>query len=469
MFGRLFSALKCALAALALCGAAYAQAPDEAARAEALEIYRTLVGMDTSVEGQRTPEAARYLADRFLAAGFPAEDVRVLPYENTAALVVRYRGDGTGGRPILLMGHLDVVTAHRADWQRDPFTLVEENGYFFGRGAVDNKGDIAPMAATLLRLKAEGFAPTRDLILALTGDEETLGATARMLVNQHRDLVDAEFALNGDAGQGTLDEASGAPIGYSLQAAEKTYASFTLTAHNPGGHSSQPRADNAIYDVADALQRVRAYAFPVMWNDITLAFFRARGATTEGPLGAAMLRFAQRPGDRRAAQTLSADPFMVGRIRTTCVPTLLAGGHADNALPQSAVATVNCRIFPGVAIADVQAQLQELAGERIAVAELEDIYMASDASPLRDDINAAVTAAVHASYPRVPITPDMAVGATDGLFYRAAGIPTYGVASYFIKDSDDFSHGLNERLQTDVFYNGLTHWRVLITELAGRR
>lgn len=459
-------------AAFIFAAPAFAQAPSgpsAQARGEALEIYRHVVGLDTSVEGARTLEMAQYLADRFRAAGFPAADIHVLPQGRTASLVVRYRGDGSGGRPILLMAHMDVVPAHRADWERDPFTLVEENGYFYGRGTADNKSGIVMLAATFLRLRAEGFTPTRDLIIAFTGDEETLGASATSLVREHRDLIDAEFALNSDAGGGSLNEATGAPVGYSLQTAEKTFASFTLTARNPGGHSSQPRADNAIYDIADALTRVRAYRFPVMWNDTTIGFFRATGPVTEGPIGAAMTRFAAHPGDRRAAATLSSTPFTVGQVRTTCIPTLLAGGHADNALPQSAVATVNCRIFPGVAIADVQARLQQLAGDKVAVTTLESTYVSSDASPLRPDVLAAVTAAVHANYPGVPIVPGMSAGATDGVFYRAAGIPTYGAGEIFIKDSDDFSHGLNERVPVASFYAGLTHWRVLLTTLAGRR
>lgn len=470
MLKSLFSGL-IAAAALLVCGAAHAQAPSDAQRAQARAILEHAVNMDTSVEGQRTPELAQYLADQFSAAGFAAEDIHIVPYDaiHSAALVVRYRGDGSGGRPILLMAHMDVVTAHRADWERDPFTMVEENGYFYGRGAFDNKAGMSVLVSTLLTLKAEGFTPTRDLILALTGDEETLGISPASLVRDHRDLIDAEYALNSDAGGGGRDETSGAPTIYFMQTAEKTFASFTLTAHNEGGHSSQPRTDNAIYDVMDALERVRAYQFPVMWNETTLASFRIAGARAGGPMGAAMLRFADHPGDRRASETLSGSPFTVGQIRTTCVPTLLAGGHADNALPQSAVATVNCRIFPGVSIADVQAQLQRLAGDRVAVAELADTYIASDASPLRQDIVDAVMTAVHANYPGVDIVPSMSAGATDGVFYRAAGIPTYGVDGIFIKDSDDFSHGLNERVPVDSFYNDLTHWRVLLTALAGPR
>lgn len=455
-------------AALAVtCALAAAQTPSQADRDMAREILQRIVAFDTSVEGRQTPAMATYLAERFRRGGFAAADVHMIPHAHTAALVVRYRGDGSGGRPILFLAHMDVVPAHRADWERDPFTLVEEDNFFFGRGALDNKAGIALLTTTFLRLRAEGFTPTRDLVIVFTGDEETTGETARMLLDQHRALVDAEFALNSDAGQGGLNT-GGQPVGYGIQTAEKSYASFTLTARNPGGHSSLPRADNAIFDLMDALRAVRGYQFPVMWNDTTIASMRARGAAESGPLGDAMRRFARNPRDRGAVRTLSASPAHVGQIRTTCVPTLLQAGHADNALPQSAVATVNCRIFPGVTIADVQAQLQRLVGDGVAVAPL-DQYWSSDASPLREDVLAAVTAAVHANYPGVPIVPGMSAGATDGVFFRAAGIPTYGVGEIFLRDEDDFAHGLNERVPVTSFYNGLTHWRVIITALAGRR
>lgn len=460
-----------AAATLALCGAAQAQtlAPPADAPTQALarEIFQHIVAMDTSVEGHQVPAMARYLAGLFRDAGFAESDVNIVPVGDTASFVVRYRGDGTGGRPIILMAHMDVVTAHRADWQRDPFTLIEENGYFFGRGASDIKNGVAILSATLLRLKAEHFTPTRDLILYFSGDEETSGLTTRTVLSEHRELVDAEFALNSDAGGGALDDNTGAPESYGLQAAEKSFASYTLTAHNPGGHSSMPRPDNAIYDIADALERVRAYTFPVMWNDTTLTSFRMAGPVTAAPFGPAMVRFARHPGDARAAAVLASSPEYIGQVRTTCVPTLLQAGHADNALPQTAVATINCRIFPGVSIEAVQAQLQRLAGARVTVAPL-DQYYSSDASPLRADVVAAVTHAVHARHPGVPIIPSMAAGASDGVFFRAAGIPTYGVGETFIKGSDDFSHGLNERTPVQSFYDGLVHWRVLIMDLASR-
>ena len=290
----------------------------------------------------------------------------------------------------------------------------------------------------------------------------------RNLLRDHRVLLgDAEFALNSDGGGGDLRESDGAASGYFIQTAEKTFATFTLTARNPGGHSSAPRADNAIFDLTDAIARLRAYQFPVMWNDTTLASFRAGADMADAEIGAALRRFAQRPGDRRAAERLSREPGYVGQVRTTCIPTRLAAGHADNALPQSAIATVNCRIFPGVAVADVQAQLQRLAGESVAV-ELRSDLPATEASPLREDVMAAVTAAARTHHPGVPIIPSQAPYYTDGMFYRAAGIPTYGVSELFMKQSDAFAHGLNERVPVDGFYNGLDHWRVIINELAGR-
>ncbi len=448
--------------------AAQAQTPSQAERELAREIYAHIVGLDTSVEGRQNPAAQQYLAQRFRAAGFPDEDIHLITAGETAGLLVRYRGDGTGGRPILMLAHMDVVPAHRSDWERDPFTLTEENGFFYGRGAFDNKTGVAMLATTFETLRREGFTPTRDLIVWFSGDEETTGHTTQALLRDHRALLGgAEFALNSDAGQGTLN-ATGAPTAYYMQTAEKTYASFTLTVRNPGGHSSVPRADNAIYELSEALLRVRNHQFPVMWNDTTIASFRAAADITPGLEGQALRRFAQRPGDRRAAATMSRNPSLATLLRTTCVATLLSAGHADNALPQSATGTVNCRIFPGVAIETVQAELQRLAGASVEIALISEPNW-SDASPLREDVVNAITLAVHAHRPGVPIVPAMSAGATDGLFFRAAGIPTYGAGEIFIRDEDDFAHGLDERVPVDGFYNGLTHWRVLINELAGPR
>jgi acetylornithine deacetylase/succinyl-diaminopimelate desuccinylase-like protein len=440
--------------------------------ARARELFAKVVAMPTSLGLGKVPEMAEYLAGEFRAAGFPAEDVTIVPFklpaEQTASLIVRYRGDGTGGKPILLLAHMDVVTAKRSDWERDPFTLVEENGYFYGRGTSDDKHGVVALTTVFLRLKAEKYVPRRDLILYFSGDEETSQAGTVSIVKNRRELIDAEFALNADGGGGTLDDGTGKPIHFGLQTAEKTYADFLLTTRNPGGHSSLPRADNAIYDLAAAVLQLRGFQFPVMWNDTTLASFRESGRTTPGELGAAMKAFAADPKNEAAAAVLAANPATVGQTRTTCVATMLEAGHAPNALAQTATATVNCRIFPGVKVEDVQATLAKVAGEGVDV-RLRLPAMSSDASPLRKDVIDAVTRAVHRFHPGVPITPQQSSGATDGLIFRAAGIPTYGVDPIFIKDKDSFAHGLNERIPVSSFYNSLEQWYIMIKELAGRR
>jgi acetylornithine deacetylase/succinyl-diaminopimelate desuccinylase-like protein len=442
-----------------------AAAPD-AVRAEAREIFAAIVAIESSVGKANVPRVANYLADRFKAGGFPAADIHVLPLGETASLVVRYRGNGSGGRPIAFIAHMDVVTANRSDWQRDPYSLTEEQGFFFGRGTSDVKQEVALLTETFLRLKAEGFVPTRDLIIAFSGDEETAQATARDLVTTHRDLVDAEFALNGDGGGGVLGEGSAKPQLFYVQGAEKSSAQFLLTTRNPGGHSSEPRPENAIYDLADALKAVQRYEFPVLWNEWTVGDFKAASSVTPGPLGAAMARFAADPGNAAAAAEIAKNPAFIGRIRTTCVATMLNGGHAENALPQSATASVNCRIFPGTGAADVQKTLQGLVGPK---AEVRQVYEAlvSNASPMRADVMRAVAKAVDASAPGVPVVPTQVAYATDGAVYRNAGIPTYGAAGVFIMDSEDFAHGLNERIRVKEFYNGLIYWDALIRALAG--
>ncbi|MCX7357182.1 MAG: M20/M25/M40 family metallo-hydrolase [Alphaproteobacteria bacterium] len=466
MGGWVRALLLSAVFACGLSSVASAQAPSEAQRTQVRDIYQRIIAFNTSVDGAQTPAMAAYLAGLFRDAGFPAEDIHVLPLNGTAGLLVRYRGNGSGGRPIVLLAHMDVVPALRSDWERDPFVLVEENNFFFGRGTIDNKGGIAHLTSTFLTLRAEGFTPARDLIIWFSGDEETSGATTENLLAQHRDLLgDAEFALNSDAGGGQLDGRNRG-IAYVLQTAEKTYASFTFTARNPGGHSSQPRDDNAIYDLGDALARLRAFQFPVMWNDTTIESFRNAAGVVTGPEGTALRRFAEHPGDRVAARTLSRNVSLSSMMRTTCVATMLTGGHAENALPQSASATVNCRIFPGVPVADVLSELRAIAGSKVTVEPLGPSN-SSEASPLRADVMQATARAVHATYPDAVISPYMSAGATDGLFFRAAGIPTYGVGAIFIGDNDDFAHGLNERVPVDSFYNGLTHWRLLLTSLTG--
>ena len=463
MYRRLFFFATVVLAAVG----ARADAP-QAVRAQALDIYRHVIAFKTSVGLHQVPVMAEYLAGKFREGGFAAEDIHILPLGETASLVVRYRGDGSGGKPILLLAHMDVVTANREEWERDPYELIEENGFFFGRGTYDIKGDLTQITTTFLRLKAEHFVPTRDLVIVFTGDEETEQDTTRDLVANHRDLIDAEFALNADGGEGTLDEQTGAPQVYRIQGAEKSSVTFELTIRNPGGHSSLPRSDNAIYQLADVLKAVQAYRFPVMWNDWTLGDLTASAAVTPGELGQAMARFAQNPRDESAAETLYKSPAVVGRTRTTCVATMLKAGHAPNALPQTATATINCRVFPGMSLDDVKGTLQRLAGDQVSVQAVNNPALAKP-SPIRADVMTAIAKAVHRNYPGVPIVPEMVSYATDGAIFSAAGIPTYGVSSDFSKDSDVLSHGLNERLLVSSFYNGLTHYYVLLKELAGRR
>ena len=459
-----------------MCAASAAGAADPVKRSpheqKAREIYAKVIAMPTSKGNAQVPVMAEYLAGELRAAGFPAADIHVVPFDGvddkTASLVVRYRGNGKGGKPILLMAHMDVVAAKREDWERSPFELIEENGFFYGRGTYDVKQGVVAITSTFLRLKAEGFVPSRDLIIYFSGDEETAQETTLNIAKEHRALIDAEFALNSDGGGGLLDDATGKPLYYSLQTAEKTYADFTVSARNPGGPSSQPRDDNAIYDLAVALLKVRDYKFPVMWNDTTVASLRQAGMMESGELGEALRKFADNPRDAAAAAVIAREPSYVGQTRTTCVATMLDGGHGENALPQSARANVNCRIFPGVKIEDVRLALQQAAGSGVEI-KLVGEPLWSDASPLRPDVLKAVTRAVHKIQPGVVVVPSQSSGATDGLVFRSVGIPTYGVDGNFMKSKDDFSHGLNERLGVQSFYDSLTFWHTLVTELAGRR
>ncbi|MFQ6005549.1 MAG: M20/M25/M40 family metallo-hydrolase [Woeseia sp.] len=440
---------------------------------KALEIYRNSIGFRSAVSHGQVPAIADYLAGEFREGGFVDDDIHVLQAksaegEDIASLVVTYRGDGSSGKkPILLLAHMDVVEALPEDWERDPYTLIEENGFFFGRGTLDDKFGTTMLTATFLRLRAEGFLPTRDLVIAFTGDEETAMKTTRSLVTEYRALTDAEFALNADAGGRILNDDHEA-IAYQAQAAEKTYASFELTVRNPGGHSSTPRADNAIYELASALKNIETYKFPVRSNDITRKYFAVMAEVTPGRLGEAMRRFAKYPLDEEAADFLYRHPHQVGITRTTCVATMLRGGHAENALPQSATATVNCRIFPGVKVAEVQATLQRVADQEGIEVRVLDKPMASPASPLREEVMAAVTKAVHARYPGIPVLPMMAPYGTDGKYVRIAGIPTYGVIGIFMRAADDFAHGLNERVPVRSFFGALEHWHIILHELAGR-
>ncbi len=439
---------------------------------QALDIYREAISIRTVAGQGKVPELARALARRFVAGGFPESDVHVLPLtlpdsEVTASLVVRYRGNGSSGaKPVLLLAHMDVVDAKPEDWDRDPFQLTEDHGYFFGRGTIDVKNGVAVLSATLLRLKAAGWTPGRDIILAFTGDEETGMYTVRDLMTRHRDLIDAEYALNADAGGGVLDE-SGKPARYVVETSEKTYATFELTVTNPGGHSSAPRVKNAIYELAAALRNLQAYRFPVQMNEATRRYFSALAPVTPGPVGQAMARLVANPHDSAAADVLWREPEQVGITRTTCVATMLRAGHAENALPQSATATVNCRIFPGTVVAEVEATLQRVVANSAVHVTVLDGPESSPASPIRDDILDAARQGVEAIHPGTPVIPLMAPYATDGKYLRRGGIPTYGLSGAFLKDSDQMAHGLDERLSVKAFFDALEFWPAVLETVAG--
>lgn len=433
-----------------------------------LEIYRHIIEVDTSKSRGNTIGVARYLADQLMAAGFFKEDVEVLDIDGFGALVARYRGDGSSGKPpILLLGHLDVVEALPEDWERPPFRLTEDDNYFYARGTVDNKYGIAQLTSTFIRLKQEGFVPTRDLFLVFSGDEESGMVSTRKLAYERPDLAEAEFALNSDAGGGELD-AQGRPRIYRVQAAEKTYTTWEITTTNPGGHSSRPRLDNAIYDLADAIKKIQAYRFPVQWSEMTLAYFKETGELVGGELGEAMVAFSFDPTDTRASDRLFRESSFVGTTRTTCVVTMLRAGHAENALPQSATATVNCRIFPGGTAAEVEQVLREVvANDQIGFKMLAEPTESPISEP-RPDVMAAVASAVHARYPGLKLIPYMGSGGTDGMHFRKAGIPTWAVSGIFINPDEKFSHGLNERVPKESFYGSLDHWSIIIKALAGR-
>jgi carboxypeptidase PM20D1 len=460
---------KLIVAAVAVCMAPAVVAQDRSSEhaRKTLEIYRTIIEVDTSKNTGNTPKVAKYLADELIAAGFPAEDVEVIMMPPTAALVARYRGNlSSGKKPILLLGHMDVVEANAEDWERPPFELTQDDKYFFARGAIDNKFGIAQLTSTFIRLKKEGFVPNRDLIIAFSGDEESGMLTTRMLANERPDLAEAEFALNSDAGGGALDK-DGNAITYRIQAAEKTFATWELTFTNPGGHSSRPRSDNAIYDLSDAIRKIEAHRFPVRWSDMTRNYFRITGQNLGGDLGQAMIRFADNPEDTAAAERLAKEPSYVGTTRTTCVVTMLRAGHAENALPQSATATVNCRIFPGIAVADVEETLRDVVGNPAAQWTLLTDAVESPISELREDVSAAVSKAAHSRYPDVPIIAYMESGGTDGMHFRRAGIPTWAASGAFMNPDDMYAHGLNERVPIKTFYEALDHWSIILRELAG--
>jgi acetylornithine deacetylase/succinyl-diaminopimelate desuccinylase-like protein len=401
--------------------------------------------------------AARAAARVLLDAGFPEEDVHVLVPDDAPTkgnLVARLRGRDTGLAPILLLAHIDVVEALPEDWSPDlpPFEFIERDGYFYGRGVTDDKDESAIYTANLIRMKQEGFVPDRDIIVALTADEEGGPRNGvAYLLEEHRELIDAAYALNEGGGGMSQD---GQRLSNNVQAAEKLYLSFFFTATNPGGHSSLPVRKNAIYDLSNALLAVQNHDFPVMFNETTEEFFGRSAGLVGGEMGEAMRRLLADPEDADAALVLAAESGYNARLRTTCVATVLEGGHAQNALPQLARANVNCRIFPGHDAADVEATLAGLAAPFDVTVEPRGVVTPSPPSPLTDEVLGPIERITEEMWPGVLVLPVMGSGATDALYLRNAGIPVYGVSGLFVDMDDIRAHGRDERIGIESFFEG---------------
>src|SRR5579871_457000 len=461
-----FKTLAGAAAALVLLShSSEAAQPDAATKALARDIFQQLIEINTTDSVGSTTVAAQAMAKRLLDAGYPATDVKVLgPNDRKGNMVVRLHGTGAA-KPILIIGHLDVVEARREDWTTDPFQFVEKDGYFYGRGTQDMKEDDALLMVTMIRLKQEGYRPDRDIILALTADEE--GGSFNgvdWLLKNHRDLVTAEFVLNADAG-GILME-KGKPIDVEVEATEKLYADFQLTAKNPGGHSSLPTPDNAIYHVADALSRLEHSPFPFELNPVTRAYFEQLAKVEKKEIADDMRAILRTPPDAGAIARLSKDPHYSATMRTTCVATRLNAGHANNALPQTAQAIVNCRILPGHSAEEVRQQLIRTFGDSAVVVRFIDPMTgeAVDHAPDKQTFSPIAPPAevlkplekiAAEMWPGAPVVPDMENGASDSIYTVAAGMPSYGFSGIAIDHDDIRAHGKDERISAKAFYDGV--------------
>ena len=460
---------------LAVTGIARAQGPLTPRQQAARDIYAELVSINSADSVGSVTKAAEAMAKRFRDAGFPAADVQVLVPAGKPAkgnLVVRYHGRGgpSAGKPILLLAHLDVVAARREEWPRDPFTMAEEGGYFLGRGTADDKAMAAIFVANLLQYKKEGWRPERDLVLALTADEEGGDANGvQYLLAEHRPLIDAAYAIN-EGGGGTLEGQgpNARPLFHSIQAAEKVYTDFTLTATNSGGHSSVPRPDNAIYELSDALSRLARFSFPVELNPTTRAFFEQTAKVEQPAIAAAMRAVVANPNDSAAAALLSRDPRYNSMLRTTCVATRLSGGHAYNALPQTASANVNCRMEPTSNVDYVRSTLERVVadtGIRFTFTGAQRPRFPTSVPPIEPALLAATTDITRAMWGDIPVIPTMSTGATDGHWLRAAGIPTYGVSGIFSSPGETNAHGRDEKLRVKSFFDGLDFLDRLVRRL----
>ncbi len=438
------------------------------------DIFKQLIEINTTDSVGNVTTAAEAMAQRLRNGGFAENDLHVAgPNDRKKNLVVRFRGTGKR-KAILFIGHLDVVEALRSDWSMDPFEFIEKDGYFYGRGTEDMKEGDAILVTNFIRLKKEGFVPDRDLILALTADEE--GGSANgvdWLLKQHRDWIDAEYCINLDGGE--FEKEKGKPILAAIQASEKVYVDFQFESLNPGGHSSVPTPDNAIYHLAGVLSRLQSFSFPLHLNEITRNYFERMAALTSGRESADMKAVAKEPPDPAAVRRLSESPYYNSLLHTTCVATMLSGGHAPNALPQTARANVNCRIFPGEDPQEILKTLERVANDpkvKISIVKQTDPdgkvvpVVPVPPSPLLPEVTQAMEKTLSSKWPGIPLVATMSTGATDGKYTRIAGIPTYGISCMFFDKNDDRSHGRDERVGVQDFYDGVAFNYKLIRELS---
>ena len=476
-----------ALSALALCALtaaipsrSFAQV-DPQTKQLAHDIFQQLIEINTTDSVGNVTTAAEAMQQRFLDAGFPKEDLYLGgPNDRKKNLVVRFHGTETGAgakKPILFIGHLDVVEARREDWTTDPFKFIEKDGYYYGRGTQDMKESDAILVTTFIRLWKEGYKPDRDLILALTADEE--GGKSNgvdWLIKNQRPLIEAEYVVNPDGGG--VDLQHGKAIAMDVDATEKLYGDYQLTALNSGGHSSLPVPDNAIYHIADALQRIQNHTFPFELNAITSAYFKKMSTLESGQTASDMKAILSTSPNKAAITGLSENPEYNSTMRTTCVATRLSGGHANNALPQTAQAIVNCRILPGHSLEEIRQELIRVIDDpKVTVRYVNDAAGVFDKAPdrkqlppaaLKPEIMQPLEALVNKMWPNTPVIPTMATGASDGVYTNAAGMPTYGISGIALESDDDRAHGKDERLPIDAYYKGVNFYYQFIKELSSK-
>lgn len=468
---KMLASLALGISLIASAAVAQTAAP-RADQTEFRALYKELVETNTTLSAGSCTLAAERMAARLKAAGVPDSQLTLFAvpeFPKEGGLVVVYPGTSKSLKPMLLLAHLDVVEAKRSDWVRDPFTLIEEDGYLYARGTVDDKAQAAIYTDTLIRFAKAGYKPKRTIKLALTCGEETSGAFngAEWLAKNKRELIDAEFALN--EGGGGRSDGKGNLLVQSIQVGEKAYQDFTLTATNPGGHSSQPVRENAIYAMADAVAKIRDYEFPLEFNDTTKAFFAKAGAMRKDETGKSMAALSANPADVAAEAVVNKDKMLHSMLRTTCVATLIDGGHALNALPQNVTANINCRMFPGRTAEETRAALAKAIGNPgVKIEERVKDKPIAKAPPLDPKIVGPMEKLAAKHFPGIPVIPSMSTGATDAVYLGATGIPTYGVPGPWTDPDGNGTHGLNERIEIRSLYAGRDYLYDLVKVLSSK-